>query len=49
MVRDVKNLIENEPLRLQMGRKAEKFARENFDPEKNARRLEKFLREFQKK
>ena len=45
MIRDVRKLIENESLRRQMDERAKAFAQENFTPEKDTRKLEKFIPE----
>lgn len=43
MVKDVKNLIEDSQLRMEIGERAKNFAKQNFDPESNIRKLERFL------
>jgi len=42
-VSDTQRLIQNDALRNQMGKKAEKIAMDLFDPEENVKRLETFL------
>jgi len=43
LVEDVMKLVKDEDLRNKMGQKAEKFAQENFSPQKNVFLLESFL------
>ena len=43
MVKDVKKLIEDPKLRIEIGQRAKNFAQQHFDPELNVRKLEKFF------
>lgn len=43
MVKDVKKLIEDQKLRIEIGQRAKNFAQQHFDPELNVRKLEEFL------
>jgi glycosyltransferase involved in cell wall biosynthesis len=45
LVQDTQRLIDDQVLRQQMGERAQLFAQDHFNPEKNVRRLERFLTE----
>ena len=43
MAKDVKKLIKNEQLRIEIGQRAKNFAQQHFDPEPNVRKLDRFF------